>query len=55
MVIVRRNYEEVRWLLDFYKDHKDSVPNGLEKLLTSNATGKFFDPNGLLFIYYFYY
>ena len=23
MVIVRRNYGEVRWLLDFYRDHKD--------------------------------
>ena len=46
MVIVRRNYEEVRWLLDFYKDHKDSVPGGLAKLLTANATGKFFDQKG---------
>ena len=46
MVIVRRNYDEVRWLLDFYKDHKDSVPGGLEQLLSSNATGKFFDPSG---------
>ena len=23
VVIVRRNYKEVRWLLDFFKDHKD--------------------------------
>ena len=23
MTIVRRNYKEVRWLLDFYRDHKD--------------------------------
>lgn len=47
MVIVRRNYGEVRWLLDFYKDHKDSVPYGLERLLlTSNAIGTFFDPKG---------
>ena len=46
MVIVRRNYEEVRWLLDFYKSHKDSVPHGLATLLTSKATGKFFDQKG---------
>eukprot|EP01035_Chromulina_nebulosa_P032209 gene32209-42999_t len=46
MVIVRRNYEEVRWLLDFYKDHRDSVPGGLAKLLTANAIGKFFDQKG---------
>lgn len=47
IVIVRRDYAEVRWLLDFFKDHKDSVPNGLAKLLMmSNATGKFFDPSG---------
>eukprot|EP01037_Dinobryon_pediforme_P018100 gene18101-18340_t len=46
MVIVRRNYVEVRWLLDFYKDHKDSVPNGLKTLLVANATGKFFDISG---------
>ena len=46
MVIVRRNYEEVRWLLDFYKDHEHSVPRGLVRLLTSNATGKFFDQKG---------
>ena len=46
MVIVRNNYEEVRWLLDFYKDHKDSVPSGLVRLLTSNATGRFFNQNG---------
>ena len=46
MVIVRRNYVEVRWLLDFYKDHKDSVPNGLKVLLAANATGRFFDISG---------
>mmetsp|Transcript_6116 Transcript_6116/g.8528 ORF Transcript_6116/g.8528 Transcript_6116/m.8528 type:complete len:1586 (-) Transcript_6116:145-4902(-) len=46
MVIVRRNYEEVRWLLDFFKDHKDSVPHGLAQLLISNATGKFFNVKG---------
>ena len=46
MVIVRSNYEEVRWLLDFYKDHKDSVPGGLVRLLTSNAIGSFFRQDG---------
>ena len=46
MVIVRRDYEEVRWLLDFYKGHRDSIPHGLAILLTSKATGKFFDQKG---------
>ena len=47
MVIVRKNYEEVRWLLDFYRDHRHSVHYGLAKLLMqSNATGRFFDPKG---------
>ena len=46
MVIVRRNLSEVRWLLDFYRDHKDSVPNGLKILLVANATGHFFDISG---------
>ena len=46
LVILRRDFEEVRWLLDFYKDHKDSVENGLAKLLAANATGSFFGPDG---------
>ena len=46
MVILRRDYEEVRWLLDFYKDHKYSVESGLENLLAANATGSFFSSSG---------
>ena len=46
MVILRRDYEEVRWLLDFYKDHKYSVESGLENLLAANATGSFFSNSG---------
>jgi nicotinamidase/pyrazinamidase len=49
MVIVRRNYEEVRWLLDFYQDHRHSFPRGLVRLLNSNTTGKFFDRGGDLY------
>ena len=40
IVILRKDYGEVRWLLDFYKD------NGLAILLSANATGRFFGPNG---------
>jgi len=46
MMIIRRNYDEVRWMLDFFKDHQDSVPNGLKLLLIANATGQFFDRDG---------
>lgn len=46
IVIVRRDYAEVRWLLDFYRNHRDSVPHGLSRLLAANATGSFFDRNG---------
>lgn len=46
LVIVRREFEEIRWLLDFYKDHKDSVPNGLARLFLSNIVGYAFDHRG---------
>ncbi len=46
MVIVRRNREEVRWILDFFQDHKHTVRDGLPRLLNSNATGMFFDAGG---------
>lgn len=46
MTIIRRNMGETRWLLDFYRDHKHSVPHGLERLLTANAVGRFFDYGG---------
>lgn len=46
MTIIRRNLEETRWILDFYLDHKHSVPRGLETLLKANARGKFFDIKG---------
>ena len=43
MEILRRNQSEVRWILDFYHDHRATVFNGLATLLTSKATGTFFD------------
>ena len=46
MTIIRRNYDEVRWLLDFYQDHRHSHPGGLGKLLNGQAIGTFFDPKG---------
>ena len=46
IAILRRDFAEVRWLLDFFKDHCDSIDGGLETLLSANATGKFFDPDG---------
>ena len=46
LVILRKDYDEVRWLLDFYKDHKYSVEHGLEKLLAANVTGSFFSSSG---------
>lgn len=46
MTIVRKNITETRWLLDFYKEHKDSVKDGLETLLLANARGKFFSLGG---------
>lgn len=49
MTIIRRNYDEVRWLLDFYRDHRHSHPGGLGKLLNTHATGKFFDPRGTFY------
>jgi hypothetical protein len=49
MVIIRRNLEETRWLLDFYKNHQFSVPGGLYALLNSNAVGTMFDPRGNLY------
>ena len=46
ILILRRDYGEVRWLLDFFKDHNDSVINGLAILLSANAKGRFFGPDG---------
>ena len=33
----------MRWLLNFYRDHIHSVPNGLPSLLKSEAIGTFFN------------
>lgn len=49
MVIVRRNHKEVRWILDFYHDHRDVVPGGLYTLFTANATGMFFERGGNMY------
>jgi nicotinamidase/pyrazinamidase len=43
MVIVHRDYNEVRWLLDFYRDRMYPFPLGLLTLLSQPATGAFFD------------
>jgi hypothetical protein len=42
ITIVRRNAEETRWLLDFYRDRTHSLPFALFALLTGNARGSFF-------------
>ena len=44
ILIVQRNCDEVRWLLDFYRVHRDSEPGGLARLLMQSATGRFFEP-----------
>jgi hypothetical protein len=46
ITIVKRNHNETRWILDFYRDHKVSVPYGLEKLLTTFVSGTFFRRDG---------
>ena len=43
MVIVHRDYNQVRWLLDFYRDRMHPFPLGLLTLLSQPATGAFFD------------
>jgi ankyrin repeat protein len=50
ITIMRRNYEEVRWLLDFYRDHRHSYPDCLSRLLNTDATGKFFDRSGSFYV-----
>ena len=42
IIIVHRNFHEVRWLLNFYRDHIHSFPEGLPSLLSSRAIGTFF-------------
>lgn len=47
LAIIRRNHTEVRWLLDFYLQHRHSTlvreaTNALQSLLQSRATGLFF-------------
>jgi ankyrin repeat protein len=46
IAIVRRNFEEVRWLLNYYYSHRDTVPDGLSRILSANVTGKFFAADG---------
>lgn len=46
MTIVKRNLAETRWILDFYRDRKHSVYQGLETILLANATGRFFRRDG---------
>ena len=57
MAIVRREYKEVRWILDFYSDHKylDTVydrekkKEGIEVLLHATAQGTFFQGGDFYF------
>jgi hypothetical protein len=48
MAIMRRNYAEVRWLLNIYRDHY-SVDSPLAKLLNSVASGAMFQRNGVFY------
>jgi hypothetical protein len=50
ILILHRNYEEVRWLLDFYRDHRHSHPDCLSRILNTDATGKFFDRSGSFYV-----
>ena len=42
IAIVHKNIGEIKWLLEFYSEHKHSVPLGLEILLNTPARGTFF-------------
>ena len=50
IAIIHRNYDEVRWLLEFYFLHDGALPNKggdlLKKLLTQRADGVFFREKG---------
>eukprot|EP01038_Epipyxis_sp_PR26KG_P010761 gene10761-14452_t len=46
MVIIRRKYEEVKWLLNFFRDNEDSYKDGLRILLMQAATGYMFTSKG---------
>lgn len=45
MVLVRNNFAEARWLLEFYKTHP-TESSGLSALLLANAKGTFFHRSG---------
>jgi hypothetical protein len=49
IIIVRRNLEETRWLLDFYRNHQYSVPGGMQALFNANVTGCLFHPRKSLY------
>ena len=42
IAIVHKDIGEIKWLLEFYSEHKHSVPLGLEILLNTPARGTFF-------------
>ena len=46
LLIVQKNLTEIKWLLEFYDNHKHSVPYGLEILLKTNVKGTFFEDDG---------
>lgn len=46
VLIVQKNIVEIRWLLEFYKNHTHSVAYGLEVLLKACVSGAFFAEDG---------
>jgi hypothetical protein len=50
ILILHRNYEEVRWLLDFYRDRRHSHPDCCSRILNTDATGSFFDRSGSFYV-----
>jgi hypothetical protein len=46
IVVIHKAHAEARWLLEFYRQHCYSVPDGLSALLHANAIGTFFARDG---------
>eukprot|EP01038_Epipyxis_sp_PR26KG_P006892 gene6892-9444_t len=52
MVIIRRKYEEVNWLLTHYRNHSGEYPDGLRTLLMQPVTGYMFQNRKEAFFYF---
>jgi hypothetical protein len=50
ILVLHHNYEEARWLLEYYNDHRHSHPDCLPRLVSSYARGKFFDRSGSFYV-----